>query len=378
VPRVWRARELAPARQPRWIARNRIPRSATTLLVGDEGVGKSLFWVWVTAAVTTGVAVPDFGIPAAEPGHVLLAAITEDDWCTTVLPRLEVAGADLDRVGVICVERDGSGAPTYPRDLPLITETDPHPDIVVVDGWLDTVPRDLNVAIPQDARKALQPWKDAATLTGAGMILSAHTNRENTAHARNRYGVTSELRKVARMTLFAQQVEEEGQLTVGPEKANGTALVTASMFTIGTRMHFDATADDDGMVPCLRFGGASDMTAREHVAAAHAKAKGGGGDSPVLFLSLFLSQGPRWTTDIDAAGERFGHSSAKLRAAKRELHVVSERREAHWFWRLPQHAGQEPENSWTPPGDQDGRAVSKKSLSLSHQHLTSLLVERVS
>ena len=39
---------------------------------------------------------PEFGIPARDPGRVLIAAITEDDWHTVVRPRLEVAGADLD------------------------------------------------------------------------------------------------------------------------------------------------------------------------------------------------------------------------------------------------------------------------------------------
>ena len=96
-PRRWAATELKPAAQPRWLARNRIPRGAVSLLIGDEGIGKSLLWVLIVAAVTTGKEMPEFGIPARAPARVLIAAITEDDWQTVVRPRLEVAGADLDR-----------------------------------------------------------------------------------------------------------------------------------------------------------------------------------------------------------------------------------------------------------------------------------------
>ena len=44
-PRVWDALDLAPAEQPRWLAKGRLPRGEPCLLIGDEGVGKSLFWI---------------------------------------------------------------------------------------------------------------------------------------------------------------------------------------------------------------------------------------------------------------------------------------------------------------------------------------------
>ncbi len=73
------ATDLKPAAQPRWLAKDRLPRAAVTLLVGDEGIGKSLLWVWVVAAVTTGKPLPAFGIPAREPSPVIIV-ITEDGW----------------------------------------------------------------------------------------------------------------------------------------------------------------------------------------------------------------------------------------------------------------------------------------------------------
>lgn len=200
IPRLWRPGELKPAAQPRWLAKDRLPFAAITLLVGEEGIGKSLLWVLIVAAVTTGRALPWFGIPARQPGLVIIVC-TEDDWQTVVLPRLIVAGADLTMIRVFCTEDDGSGSPIFPRDLSLIREADPKPALVVVDCWLDTVPAGLSVRDPQQARLALHAWKDAATITDAAMLLLCHTNRVATPNARDRYGATGELRKKARMTL---------------------------------------------------------------------------------------------------------------------------------------------------------------------------------
>jgi hypothetical protein len=139
LPKLWNAADLKAAAPPRWLAQNRLQRAALNLLIGDEGIGKSLLWVYIVAAVTTGNALPEFGIPPRRPSHVVLVC-AEDDWSSVVVPRLQVAGADLAMVRVICEEFDGSGAPLFPRDENLILRADPQPALVVVDCWLDTVP----------------------------------------------------------------------------------------------------------------------------------------------------------------------------------------------------------------------------------------------
>ena len=348
APKLWRATDLKPAAQPRWLARNRIPYAAVTLLVGDEGIGKSLLWVWVVAAVTTGDALPAFGIPAREPSPVIIV-VTEDGWQDTVLPRLEVAGADLGMVQVICTEEDGSGSPIFPRDLFLIAEADPPPALIVVDAWLDTVPAALSVRDPQQARQALHPFKEIATVADAAVLLLCHTNRVSTANARDRYGATGELRKKARMTLYAQTDEDEC-LLVGPEKMNTAKPIPASKFTITAVRHFDPTEDHDGTVPLLTYVGESDLTAREHLAESYfANHDPAAGDDALAWLAAYLAGGPQWATEIFAAAEQAGHSERKVRKAKLDLHAAAKRigTTGPWFWRLPQHQG-EPQMT---PGD---------------------------
>lgn len=337
-PRLWSATDLKPSAQPRWLAKNRMPFAAVSLLVGDEGIGKSLLWVWIVAAVTTGKPLPGFGIPARDPSRVILV-VTEDGWRDTVLPRLQVAGADLGMVEVICTEDDGSGAPEFPRDLHLIDEA--RPALVVVDTWLDTVPSKLSVKDPQQARQALHPWKETATKTDAAVLLICHTNRVSTPDARGRYGVTSELRKKARMTLYAQMGEDDN-LLVGPEKANGARTVAASEFTITSVGYWAATDEHDGTVPLLTYLGESEQTAREHLADSVAD-RDEGGDA-VGWLNAFLADGPRWSREVHDAREAADISLNKLNVAKRKLGVRSARgaSEGPWFMALPLHSGRQP------------------------------------
>lgn len=263
-PRVWRSTELADAAPMDWLGVSHIPEAAVTLLTGDEGIGKSLLWVLVAAAVTTGAAMPEFGIPERDPQHVLVI-VTEDDWASTVRPRLELAGADLDYVSVICEEPDGSGSPVFPRDINLVITTVPTPYFIVVDAWADTVEGHLSIKDGQQARQALHPWKEAATKLRAAVMLLTHTNRDGGTSIRARYALTSELRKKARMALYAQQ-DDIGNLVVGPDKSNLVGKVPATIFTVEAKQVFEQTESSDGTVPKLVFVRTADFTAAELLA----------------------------------------------------------------------------------------------------------------
>jgi AAA domain len=341
-PRLWQATDLKPAAPQRWLATQRLQQGAINLLIGDEGIGKSLLWVWISAAVTTGKPLPEFGIPAREPAHAIIVA-TEDDWSTTVRPRLEVAGADLAMIRVICADHDGSGAPVFPDDLFLITNADPKPALVVVDCWLDTVPAALSVRNPQQARLALHPWREAATTTDAAILLLAHTNRVASANARDKYGATGELRKKARLTLFAQQ-DDEGRLVVGPEKANNTATIRASAFTIASVPHFEKTDDSDGSVPRLEYVGESDLTAREHIAAAYEDDRSERQDCNAAqrWLSEYLTMNPgAKSADAKAGAKKADIAERTLQRARKRLDVVVD------------YTGMPAVTTWTLPTQED-------------------------
>jgi hypothetical protein len=348
--RVWDALDLNPAQQPRWLASRRLPRAAVTLLLGDEGIGKSVFWCLLVAHITTGNPFREFGIPAREAQTVVLV-LTEDDWAKDVRPRLELAGADLRMIKVICTEQDGSGSPIFPRDMHQIDAIEPPPALVVVDCWLDTVPSGQNLSDPQVARESLHPWRDLAIQLDAAVLLLGHTNRVASANPRDKYGATYALRQKARMTLFAQ-LDQDGLLQIGPEKSNRTAILSASTFEVQARQVFapivgdDGTVEDDGKVALLVYRGESTKTAGEHSADNYTADHDTSGQHDALaWLAAFLGAGPRWSVDIHAARETAEISIKKLKTAKRNLNVESTRLEGAgaWFMRPPQHADRIPD-----------------------------------
>ena len=318
-PKLWKATDLDPVAQQRFLARGRIPRGAVTILCGDEGIGKSLFWVLIVVSVTTGKPFPEFGIPARNPERVILV-ITEDDWQTAVLPRLTIAGADLDMIEVICEEKDGSGSPIFPTDMDLITSA--NPAMVVVDAWLDTVPSDMSVKDTQQSRLALHPWRDAATKTDAAVMLLTHANRIATANMRDKYGATAALRQKARMTLYALADPEDGTLIIGPDKANSAAGGTkASLFRIVGQQHFTPTDDSDGTVPVLQYAGCSGKSIKDHLAEIFENEKRSKQKLNEVdrWLVDFLKHGAMLSTDLYDAALVYGYSADQVKRARAKV-----------------------------------------------------------
>lgn len=347
-PKVWKASDLKGTSQPKFLGSNRIPFGAVTILCGDEGIGKSLFWVWIVAAITTGKPLPEFGVPERDPVNVMLV-LTEDDWRTCVLPRLIVAGADQARVQVICTDDDGSGSPLFPTDMDLIIGADPKPALVVVDAWLDTVPSRMSVRDPQQARYALHPWKDAAGKTGSAIVLVTHANRLETTNMRDKYGASASLRQKARMTLYALADAHDGSLLIGPDKANGASGRTkATRFQIVADQYFEPTADHDGTVPRMQFMQQSDKTIRDHLAemSDEEQRKSRRRTAAETWLIQFLANGPRKSVEVYVEGAASEHEfsrdqlkTAKAKVCGKGIKTTEADRTVCWWWELlPEYA----------------------------------------
>jgi Bifunctional DNA primase/polymerase, N-terminal/AAA domain len=341
TPKVWKASELRSAAQPRWLAKRWIPRAAPTVFCGDEGIGKSLWDMRIVAAVTTGTALPDIAMPERDPMRVLLAAITEEDWSSIVLPRLVVAGADLDMIDVICTDEDGSGPPVFPRDFDLIRAMRPKSGLVVVDSWLDTLAMGTVVRDSQSSATALAPWTDLATTTEAGIILLTPTNRMGTGDIREKYGVTQHLRKKARSTIFAIRDDDTDFLVLGPDKANNTKPDLANMYRIEAVQHWEPTEDDDGTVGRIEYVATTDRTIREWVGDKHEDADDlSEVDKAAVWLGDYLlREQPALHDNVKEAADAEGIKPRTLRRARLRLKVEIEAVKGvtpfTTTWRLP-------------------------------------------
>ena len=290
------------------------------LLVGAEGIGKSLWAVRAVASITTGNTWGPFTI-ASEPADAILIA-TEDGWEDTIRPRLEVACADLERVHVLCAADDGTGTPVFPDDMFALRGIEITPSLVVVDAWIDTVPGGLQVKDSQKARRAVSPWKDYAAETGAAILLVTHTNRQESQDIRNTYGLSGALRQVARNTMYAVEDPDTKALLVGPEKTNLGVKGVAHRFIKTPVKHFPPTEDSDGTVALLDSIGDDSMSIQDLLAEHVDVAKPGPKTKAIdLWLKETLADGPVPSADLLVMALAQDYTEDQLRSARDRLDV---------------------------------------------------------
>ena len=144
----------------------RLPRGVVSVVVGWQGIGKGT----ITAALAADV---------TQAGHGVAYVSDEDSVEATIRPRLEAAGADLDRVRTLApADPKDHGGVLLPRDLGEIREL-----VVEFDLWLLLLdPWTNHVDVPDvdkggRVRGALMPLARMCRDTGLATVLSAHPNR---------------------------------------------------------------------------------------------------------------------------------------------------------------------------------------------------------
>ena len=332
--RLHRASDMAESKPVVWrLAPGYLAAGKVNLLVGAEGIGKSLWSIRAIASITTGHPWGPF-TSASDPADAILIA-TEDGWEDTIRPRLEVACADLDRVHVLCADNDGTGTPTFPDDMSALRE---HRDRAEprCGGCVDRHgARWLTGQGRPEGPRAVAPWKDYAAETGAAVLLVTHTNRQESQDIRNTYGLSGALRQVARSTMYALEDPDTKALMVGPDKSNLGAKGVAHRFIKTPVQHFPPTDVSDGTVPLLESIGDDDKSIQdmlaEQVDAARPVPKTQEID---LWLKAILSDGPVPSADLEVMADAEGYSQDQLRGAKKRLGAKPDKEGSKWVTSL--------------------------------------------
>jgi putative DNA primase/helicase len=285
-----------------------------SLVAGRPDRGKSLFAMHVAAEVS-------------KEANVLYAT-SENPHAEVVRPRLEVAGATLERVRM--------WTPTsLPEHLPeLGAEIRKHRVGLVV---LDPIADFLSVSIynDQDVRLALRPLAELACATGCSIILVTHLIKSYRsgsdaldAVGGSNGGLVGAARSVY---MFGVDPSDEDQRILAPAKMN-----------LGPRpksLAFELDVEEDyptGGMALLRYVGESDVTADALVTSMNGSKKPPAKRSAAsAFLIGYLRLGPRPTKDLKEDATQYGHSWATIRRAADELGIVKPKGGQGSTWALP-------------------------------------------
>jgi hypothetical protein len=174
------------SRRVRWLWRGRIPLGKVTILDGDPGLGKSAIALDLAARLSRQHYMPDGSSSDLDSPVTTLFLSAEDDLEDTIRPRLEAAGADLDRIHALT----GDNLPTIPDDLQRLRQLIEaiNAQFIVIDPLMAYLSPNVNSFRDQDVRQALAPLSRLASELMVAPTIIRHLNKANTPHALYRGG----------------------------------------------------------------------------------------------------------------------------------------------------------------------------------------------
>jgi len=326
-----------------WLIDGRVAIGTVTVLAGLPGLGKSMLTCHWAARVSSA-------------GANTLIATAEDALDFVVRPRLEIAGADLDRVHALRLRVDGfDGDLALPDDAELLFQKVQEHDarLVVIDPLMAHLSQRVNSWNDHSIRTALAPLHHLAEELRCAVVALAHLNKAGHSDSLLRVGASIGVGGAARSVLLLDRDPEEDADTdrlrvLAHVKSNVAVRQTSERYAIEAVQLM--TAEGPTEVPYLAPIGDSRYTADELLAAN----RGEGDDRRSAleeakeFLAELLAEGelPAKHVREHAAEEEI--SKYALNGAKKALGIVSRRegfgRGSTVYWRLPLyvHTGRDP------------------------------------
>jgi len=331
---VWLA-DVEPQRI-RWLWANWLARGKLALLCGHAGLGKSLLVCDLAARISQGWSWPD-GSEGGQPGRVLLLA-GEDDMNDMLAPRVEVAGGDPARVGIVrAVRFAGNGRQRLPdltQDLSAIEKEIERlggVDLLAVDPLTCFVPG-VNTDRDAEIRSlVLGPLAALAQRHGCAILAVVHLRKQAADVPLHRIGGSVALGAAARLVwLLHRHPDAPEQLCLALMKSN---IGRSELPVLGCRIE-----DREG-VPVLAWDTAPvEGVTPEALLAGERRECESELEAAKDWLRQVLADGPMLVREIKAQAEAAGFSWRTVRRAKDAL-GIKPRREGfgafgQWTWGL--------------------------------------------
>ena len=324
-----------------WLWKGLIPRGKLLVLAGRGGVGKSALATDIAARISRGASWPAGNGRFAKGDVVVLSA--EDDGADTIRPRLDAAGADVQRVHL--VRTDGGGF-RLDRDLPKLDHAlglVESPNLVIVDPVGSHI-GGVDAHKDADVRRVLDPLVQLASRRAVTILLIAHTNKSVEQAARDRVLGSVAWTNVPRQTLLA----------VGDPKDPDRRLLAvgkANLARDNSAVAYRLASTDEGALKVEWEEEVVDVD----LEAVFAQSRGGRGQAApelskaVDFLRRFLANGPVQASEVFEATREAGLAKKTVDRAKGKLRIESKRRSDGWYWSL--HDDQDRQDGQERNGD---------------------------
>ena len=351
-----RASEIK-AESVEWFEDGLIPLRVVTLITGLDGVGKSTILYTKGALATRGKLPGHF---KGAPVDVVIAS-SEDHAQTVIKPRLAAAGADLDRVHIVKVLRDGlDGEISLPDDLPEVAGQVEKVGarLLIVDPLISFMPLHIDGHKAQHVRSVLAPLARLAEDARLAVGAVVHFNGSPSTDVRTRISGSKALRDAARSVLVCgpDPADESRFLIVQDKNSFGPKPSTGRAYRIeGTNVDLDGAEHKTSRVVWL---GEVPITTRNLLAGPGTEDRTERDIARDVILDALSERDHRWADLVELVKDE-GAAEITARRARDSLKsegLIKSVKTVHgWWWTRET-------NLLTPLGQVDGEQVEKGTL----------------
>ena len=288
-----------------WLWYPFIPYGKLTIIQGDPGDGKTTMVLNLAAKLSKGEAL-DENMKVTEPVNVIYQT-AEDGLADTVKPRLELAGADCERI-IVIDESDKSLSMVDERLEEAIVRTGAR--LLILDPIQAYLGGGMDMNRANEARDMTKKLGALAEKTKCAIILIGHMNKASGNKAAYRGMGSIDFFAVARSVLLVGRVEgEPNTRAFGHPKA--FALSEEGFQWIGD---YEITVDEV-------LGGIAPKANKMELA-------------KQMLRELAETQSAVLSNEIFDRADELGISKRTLENAKKELGIRARKINNAWYWEL--------------------------------------------
>ena len=298
-----------------WLWYPFIPYGKLTIIQGDPGDGKTTMVLNLAASLSKGEGI-DKDMRVAESINIIYQT-AEDGLADTVKPRLEVAGADCERI-VVIDESEKSLSMIDERLEEAILKTNAR--LLILDPIQAYLGGGMDMNRANEARNMTKKLGLLAEKYNCSILLIGHMNKASGNKAAYRGMGSVDFFAVARSVLLVGRIEGEPELRALVQIKNNLApFGNSKAFALVEdgfqwKGDYNITADEV-------LGGVAPKTNKLE------KAK-------ILLKELALTQSTISSKEIIQLAEEEGISKRTLENAKTELGIRAKKQNQIWYWQL--------------------------------------------
>lgn len=326
-----------------WVWGGFIVRGKLQILAGAPGTGKTTVALSIAAAITSGSKLPDGQQP--QVGNVVIWS-GEDGIADTLAPRLQAAGADMERIFFVGDIGEGADRRAFDPaldmyELEAVCQQIGNIQLVIVDSVVSAIAGDGHKN--NEVRRGLGPLVELGDTTGAAVLGISHFSKNTTGrNVLERVTGSLAFGALARVVLATARADD-GRCVLVRDKSNLGPSGDGFRYTIELTDQFYNGRNN--VVSRIAWGEAVQGSPNELLE--RIEAKRSAREEAAEWLGDLLADGPVDAVEVVTKAQAANITDATLRRAAEALLVVKarvsvkggKRGEARYQWSLPKVIG---------------------------------------